>query len=87
MSRSYKHTPVLKIGGKTKYAKPLANKKLRHNAKNNPYRAYSGKSNDYRRETESWHIWDYRLWGEPIWRRESLRNIAGDLWKKCYKRK
>ncbi len=56
-------------------------------AKNNPHQTYSGKGNDYRRETESWHIWDYRFWGEPIWRRESLRNIAGELWEKCCKRK
>lgn len=30
--------------------------------------AYSGKSNEYRRENESWHMWDYRFWGELIWR-------------------
>ena len=87
MSRSYKHTPVLKLGGNTKYAKRLANKKLRHSAKNNQYGTYSGKGNGYRRETESWNIWDYRFWGEHIWRRESMRNISGDLWEKCYKRK
>ena len=49
--------------------------------------AYSGKSNDYRRENESWHIWDYRFWGEPIWREESPWNIQGVLWEKRYKRK
>ena len=53
MSRSYKRTPVLKICGKTKYAKRLANKKLRLGAKNNPYKAYSGKGNDYRKEMDS----------------------------------
>lgn len=36
--------------------------------KNNIEGAYSGKSKDYRRGNESWHIWDYRFWGEPIWR-------------------
>ena len=29
MSRSYKHTPVYKVGGKTKFAKRVANKKIR----------------------------------------------------------
>lgn len=33
MSRSYKHTPVLKVGGKTKYAKRKANKKIRRSVK------------------------------------------------------
>ena len=75
MSRSYKHTPVFKVGGKTKYAKRQANKKIRHSVKNRIEDAYSGKSNDYRRENESWHIWDYRFWGEPIWREESPWNI------------
>ena len=28
MSRSYKHTPVYKVGGKTKFAKRVANKKI-----------------------------------------------------------
>ena len=56
MSRSYKHTPVYKVGGKTKYAKRLANKKIRRSVKKNLEDAYSGKSNDYRRENESWHI-------------------------------
>lgn len=50
MSRSYKHTPVYKVGGKTKYAKRLANKKIRRSVKKNLEDAYSGKSNDYRRE-------------------------------------
>lgn len=42
---------------------------------NNIEDAYSGKSNYYRREYGSWYIWDYRFWGEPIWREESPRNI------------
>lgn len=75
MSRSYKHTPVFKVGGKTKYAKRQANKKIRHSVKNRIEDAYSGKSKDYRRENESWHIWDYRFLREPIWREESPRNI------------
>ena len=56
MSRSYKHTPVYKVGGKTKYAKRLANKKIRRSVKNNLEDAYSSKSNDYCRENESWDI-------------------------------
>ncbi len=63
MSRSYKHTPVYKVGGKTKFAKRVANKKIRRSGKDNLENAYSGKSNDYRKENESWHIWDYRFWG------------------------
>ena len=87
MSRSYKHTPVYKVGGKTKFAKRVANKKIRRSGKDNLENAYSGNSNDYRKENESWHIWDYRFWGEPIWRAESWRNIEGKLWEKLYKRK
>ena len=75
MSRSYKHAPVFKVGGKTKYAKRQANKKIRHSVKNRIEDAYSGKSKDYRRENESWHILDYRFLREPIWREESPRNI------------
>ena len=75
MSRSYKHTPVYKVGGITKYAKRQANKKVRSSVKSNIEDAYSGKSNYYRREYGSWYIWDYRFWGEPIWREESPRNI------------
>ena len=33
------------------------------------------------KENESWHILDYRFWGEPIWRAESWRNIEGDYGK------
>lgn len=87
MSRSYKHTPILKAGGRTKCAKRQANKKIRRYVKNNLEDVYSSKSNHYRRESESWNIWDYRLFGEPIWRVESPRNIKGELWEKCYKRK
>lgn len=87
MSRSYKHTPVFKLGGKTKYAKRQANKKIRRSVKNNIEYAYSGKSQNYRRENESWNIWDYRFWGEPIWKEESPQNINGVLWEKYYKRK
>ena len=50
MSRSYKHTPVYKVGGKTKFAKRVANKKNTSFSKSNPENAYSGKSNDYRKE-------------------------------------
>ena len=83
MSRSYKHTPVYK-GDKRKSAKHMANKHIRHIAKNKPYDSYSGKSNNYRKEYESWDICDYRMWGG---RNESLRNIKGALWDKCYKGK
>lgn len=86
MSRSYKKTPVFKVGGKTKYAKRQANKKIRRNMKDNED-AYYGKSNYYRREYGSWNIWDYRFCGGPIWREESQWNIKGALWEKLYKRK
>lgn len=81
MSRSFKRSPVYKIGGRTKYAKRQANKKVRRSTKNNIEDAYSGKSNHYRREYGSWYIWDYRFF------EESPRNINGALWEKCYKRK
>ena len=42
MSRSYKHTPVYKVGGKTKFAKRVANKKIRRSGKDNLENAYSG---------------------------------------------
>lgn len=35
MSRSYKHTPVYKVGGKTKFAKRVVNKKIRRSVKDN----------------------------------------------------
>ena len=54
--QKYKHTPVYKVGGKTKFAKRVANKKIRRSGKDNLENAYSGKSNDYRKENESWHI-------------------------------
>ncbi|MFR6560835.1 MAG: hypothetical protein ACLUR5_01605 [Eubacterium ventriosum] len=66
---------------KRNLAKRVANKKIRRSGKDNLENAYSGKSNDYRKENESWHIWDYRFWGEPIWRAESWRNIEGELWE------
>ena len=88
MSCSYKYTPVYK-GDKDKSAKRRANKKIRQKAKMNQDDMITGKSNDYRREYESWEICDYRSWGEPIWRKESLRNLADDKgrWEKCYRRK
>lgn len=83
MSRSYKHTPVYKVGGRTKFAKRVANKKIRRSGKDNLENAYSGKSNDYRKENESWHIriidFGENQYGE--------RNIEGKLWEKLYKRK
>ena len=45
MSRSYKHTPILKLGSKSKNAKRQANKRTRYSMKDNPQGAYSGKSN------------------------------------------
>lgn len=56
MSRSYKHTPVHKVGGKTKFANGVANKKIRRSVKENLENAYSGKSNDYRKENESYRF-------------------------------
>ena len=31
----------------------------------------------------------YRTWGEPIWRRESCKNLSNEseLWRKCYRSK
>ena len=69
-SRSYKHTPVYK-GDKDRFAKKLANRRIRRRTKRNPYDSLAGKSNHYRKENESWDICDYRHWGEPIWREES----------------
>ena len=87
MSRSYKHTPVYK-GDKDRFAKKLANRRIRRRAKLNPNDGQSRKSNHYRKENESWDICDYRFWGEPIWREESHLNIRDypELWQKCYRR-
>ena len=35
MSRSYKHTPVYKVGDKTKFAKREVNNKIRRSGKDN----------------------------------------------------
>ena len=88
-NRTYKHTPVHKVGGKTKFDKRVANKKIRRSGKDNLENAYSCKSNDYRKENESciFGIIDFFWGGEPIWRAESWRNIEGKLWEKLYKRK
>ena len=88
MSRSYKHTPVYK-GDKDRFAKKLANRRIRRSSKLNPNDGQSGKSNHYRKENESWDICDYRHWGEPIWREESRLNLRDypNLWQKCYRRK
>lgn len=88
MSRSYKHTPVYK-GDKDKGAKRRSDKKIRKKVKLKPDDVIAGKSNNYRREYESWEICDYRNWGEPIWREESLFNLSGypELWEKYYRRK
>ena len=88
MSRSYKHTPVYK-GGKDRFAKKLANRRIRRRSKLNPNDGQSGKSNHYRKENESWDICDYRYWGEPIWRKESCLKLRdySELWQKCYRRK
>ena len=53
-----------------------ANKKIRRSGKDNLENAYSCKSNDYRKENESWHIWDYRffLGGENQY---GERNLGG----------
>lgn len=55
MSRSYKHTPVYK-GDKDRFAKKLANRRIRRRAKLNPNDGQSRKSNHYRKENESWDI-------------------------------
>ncbi len=87
MSRSYEHTPVCKPGGKAKYAKRLANKRTRYSMKDNRGDAYVGKSNHYRRESESWDIWDYRLWGGLGGIEETAPNTDKDFWQKFYRRK
>ena len=80
MSRSYKHTPVFKVGGKTKYAKRQTNKKIRRSVKNNIEDAYSGKSNDYRRKNESWHIWDYReYYGKSVIRESEMIHYGNSV--------
>lgn len=88
MSRSYKYTPVYK-GDKDRFAKKLANRRIRRRTKRNPYDSLTGKSNHYRKENESWDICDYRFWGEPIWREESCLNLRDypEWWQKCYRRK
>ena len=81
-------TPVYK-GDKDRFAKKLANRRIRRRSKLNPNDGQSGKSNHYRKENESWDICDYRHWGEPIWREESRLNLRDypNLWQKCYRRK
>lgn len=88
MSRSFKHTPVLKYGG-GKPEKRNANKKVRRLLKESSEEALAGKSNGYRRVYPQYNVCDYRFWGEPIWRAESLRNISDDknYWEKVYRRK
>lgn len=76
-------------GDKDRFAKKLANRRIRRRSKLNPNDGQSGKSNHYRKENESWDICDYRYWGEPIWREESCLNLRDypELWQKCYRRK
>lgn len=76
-------------GDKDRFAKKLANRRIRRRTKRNPYDSLTGKSNHYRKENESWDICDYRHWGELIWREESCLNLRDypNLWQKCYRRK
>lgn len=89
MSRSYKHTPVLKNSRAGNKVKKISNRKIRRKAKVIPDDIQIGKSNYYRKLNESWDICDYRFLGEPIWREESWLNIKDnpELWQKCYRRK
>lgn len=59
MSRSYKKHPVCKDSSNTcnKKDKRRANKKVRKYIL-----SLSGKSNDYKKVSESWDISDYRFW-------------------------
>lgn len=66
MSRSYKHTPVLKNSRAGNKAKKISNRKIRRKTKVNPDDIQIGKSNYYRKLNESWDICDYWFWGEPI---------------------
>ncbi len=75
MSRSFKHTPVYK-GDKDRSAKKYANRRVRRNGKIKHEDLKAGKSKHYKKLNESWHICDYRTWGEPIWRRESCKNLS-----------
>lgn len=88
MSRSFKHTPVYK-GDKDRSAKKYANRRVRRNGKIKHEDLKAGKSKHYKKLNESWHICDYRAWGEPIWRRESCKNLSNkpELWRKCYRSK
>lgn len=82
MSRSYKKTPVftggIKNGGKRKYWKRQANKKIR---KTN---GFNKKSKKYKKAYESWDIRDYRFY-------ENKNCIMDDddvrRWEKYYHRK
>lgn len=85
MSRSYKHTPVCKFG-KTKGGKRRANRKVRQLLQMDMEEALAGKSNDYRRQYETWNICDFRFFGKPR-RAESWFFLEGDDWKKVYRRK
>lgn len=58
MSRSYRHTPILKDGGKSsKKNKQLANRYVRRVINRNPALRLKGKQ--YKRLYETWEINDY----------------------------
>ena len=59
MSRSYKKEPVVKDHSKHKYAKKLANRKVRRKLKNCDYDFPSGKA--YRKIYETWDVCDWRF--------------------------
>lgn len=86
--RSFKHTPVYQ-GDKSRFEKKYANRRLRRNGKIKHGDLKAGKSKYYKKLNESWHICDYRTWGEPIWRRESCKNLSDwpEIWRKCYRSK
>ena len=96
MSRSKRHTPIVKSCGTGKWGKKQANKKLRREK----YLSLKGKQ--YKKVYESWDINDYILYwpieeaikdwydeeGEPEnlqWRHERYKTLENYLlyWKKC----
>lgn len=57
MSRSYKKTPIIKDnGGGKKFAKKIANKRIRTKLKQD---IEIGNGNEFKKHSESWDIADY----------------------------
>lgn len=78
MSRSYKHTPVIKCCGYGRFGKRQANKKVRQT------KGLGQKSQSFKRVYETWNIRDYRSFSR---RNAGERLIGKEYWEKCYYRK